>query len=96
MSEIIKQLTKAINENDVKTVKYLIKSGVSLYWQDKDDNTSVFSSVSQAKLEIVKLLMKTAISTEDINIKTPLCWAIFNSNTAVAKLLIETLKTKGE
>jgi ankyrin repeat protein len=96
MNEIIKQLTKAINENDVKTVKYLIKSGVSLHWQDEDDNTFLFCSVSQAKLEIVKLLMKNAISIEDINIKTPLCWAIINSTTAVAKLLIETLKTKSE
>lgn len=92
----IKELTNAINENNVETVKYLIEHGIDLHWQDEDCNISLDCSVSKAKLEIVRLLMKNAISIEDINIKSPLCWAIINSNRDIAKLLIDTLKTKGK
>ena len=94
--EVLDDFINAINENNVETVKYLIEDGIDLHWQDVDYNMPLDCSVSKAKLEIVRLLMKNAISTEDINIKSPLCWAIINSNRDISKLLIDTLKIKGE
>lgn len=69
-----KKLFTAVQNNDIKSVEKLIKSGVNINYKDNDGETALEEAVKTDNKDIVKLLISKGadLNTMDIQRSTPL------------------------
>jgi len=84
-------LHKAIDKNDIKIVKLLIKRGADLNIQDRSKRTPLYRAVEKGRLEVVKVLVTaTGIDVnQGANMGwTPLNLASIKGNSVMVKVLL--------
>ena len=84
-------LHKAIDKNDIKTIKLLIKRGANVNIQDKSKRTPLHRAVEKVLVEVVKVLVDAPgidVDKENRYGETPLYVASGYGHTKVVKALV--------
>ncbi len=88
----VDEISKAINKNDIKTVKELVEKGIDLETYNKYGVTLLMTAVGIQNKEIVLYLLSKGAKvngrSKDNN-STPLLEAAQNGNYEIAKILID-------